>query len=131
MKACSPLMFWSSTEVTVPLTSASQEAGQPSSLSILMAPQAAQPSSVKNSGQQRTATPLRLSLRPRRATPHRRTGRAAHRVGVQCVQIGRERALVDERLLRFGIQARDHHQEVRSAKRVTSTPNSSASSPGS
>ena len=57
MKAGAPASACSSSDVTVPLTSASQLAGRCSSLSTLIAPHAAQPSSVKNSGQQRTATP--------------------------------------------------------------------------
>ena len=42
----------------VPLTSASQLQGIISSLNIDIAPQAAQPISVKNSGQHRIAKPL-------------------------------------------------------------------------
>ena len=58
-KAGSPLIDCRIIWVMVPLTSASQLQGVISSLNKDMAPQAAQPNSVKNSGQQRTAKPSR------------------------------------------------------------------------
>ncbi|WP_420349521.1 hypothetical protein [Pelagibius sp.] len=56
-------------EPTVPSMSASQEAGMRSPFRVAMAPQTAQPYSVKVSGQQRTAKPSswRSSAMSRRA----------------------------------------------------------------
>ena len=55
----------STSEEITPKTSASQPPGRPSSFRSAIAPQAAQPYSVKNSGQQRTATPANPSVSAR------------------------------------------------------------------